>query len=401
MTVNERRRSRGLSNPNDFQEEHLLQHPGNYPRERYMKRMTRIRYAMRQYLIQFTDNQSLALFEWQARHRTQFRDVYFAYTALLGSHTFYVLCLPIPAFLGAFDLVRDMVYILGYSIYLSGFFKDYWCLPRPQSPPLHRITLSAYTALEYGAPSSHSANATGVTLLLLWNTWTSPTLSLPVKLGCSFLSLFYYFTLVVGRIYCGMHGMLDITSGAAIGIVCFVVQLLAKSFFSGYDLTTRWWFPICSVGWGLLILLNHVRPIDECPCFEDSVAFIGVVSGVECGDWFLHRFGKVAGADMGLQRGFRFFIYRLCVGIPCIVIWKYVISKPLAYNFLIKVLRFKDDRDEKAAVHAKKNEDVKCPLYIGEAKIDIFGRFIIYAGIPITVVIICPAMFELLNIMSY
>lgn len=366
-----------------------------------MKRMSRTRYAMRQYLIQFTDNQSLALFEWQSRHRTQFRDFFFAYSALLGSHTFYVLCLPIPAFLGSFDLVREMVYILGYSIYVSGFFKDYWCLPRPQSPPLHRITLSAYTALEYGAPSSHSANATGVTLLLLWNIWGSPSLSLMAKLGCSLLSLSYYLTLVVGRIYCGMHGILDIASGGIIGVACFAARLVANQWMTQYDFTTNWWFPIFSVGWGLFILLNHVRPIDECPCFEDSVAFIGVVSGVECGDWFLRNLGKIAGQDMGLHRGFRYFIYRLCVGVPCIAIWKYVVSKPLVYFLLIKVLHLKDDRAEKAAEHAKKNEGVECPLYIGEPKIDIYGRFIIYAGVPITVVIICPAVFKLLNIMSY
>lgn len=400
MTVEETLRPRGFSNPKDFQEKHILRHPGNHPKERYLKRMSPMRYRMREFLIQFTDNQSLSLYEWQSRHRTKFRDFFFAYTSLLGSHTFYVLCLPIPAFLGAFDLVRDMVYILGYSIYVSGFFKDFWCLPRPQSPPLHRITLSAYTALEYGAPSSHSANATGVTILLLWKTWSSSNFTLPVKLGCSFLSLFYYFTLVVGRIYCGMHGLLDIISGAIIGIVCFAVQILVKSLFGSYNVMDQPLLPILSVAWGLFILLNHVRPIDECPCFEDSVAFIGVVSGVECADWFLHQLGKIPGADMGLQRGFRFFIYRLCVGVPCIVLWKYVLSKPLVYTFLTRVLRLKDDRPEKTLEHAKKNEDIECPLYIGEAKIDIFGRFLIYAGIPITVVIVCPALFEPLGIMS-
>lgn len=393
-------RPRGLSNPRDIQEEHLLKHPGNHPRGRFQSRMSPMRFAMREYLTRFTDNQSNMLYGWQARHRTKLRDLFFAYTSLLASHTFYVLCLPIPAFLGSFELVRDMVYILGYSIYLSGFLKDFWCLPRPRSPPLHRITLSAYTELEYGAPSSHSANATGITLLLLWNIWNMTATNLGTKLGCTLLVSLYYFTLVAGRIYCGMHGLLDITSGAIIGLICFILRLAARNLFADFKSGDHLWFPLVSLSWGLLILFKHVKPIDECPCFEDSVAFIGVVSGLECSDWLLQRFGITAGEGMGLQNGFRFFIYRLFVGVPCIVLWKYVLSKTLVYTVLIKVLRLKDDRKEKAAEHAKKNEDVECPLYIGEARIDIVGRFLIYAGIPFTVIVTCPAVFSMINIMS-
>lgn len=401
MTVEESLRPRGLSNPQDFQEKHLLKHPGNHPQERYKKRMSWTRYEMRCYLTRFTDNQSYKLYKWQAAHRTNLRDIFFAYTSLLASHTFYVLCLPIPAFIGQLGLVRDMVYILGYSIYLSGFLKDYWCLPRPRSPPLHRITLSAYTALEYGAPSSHSANATGVTILLLWNIGNNDSLSLTSKLFCCGLAVCYYFTLVVGRIYCGMHGLLDIISGALVGVFCFVARIIIKRLLQGFRLGDYFWFPFLSIYWGLWILFNHVKPIDECPCFQDSVAFIGVVSGIECSYWLLQTMNIEPGAGMGIENGFRYFIYRLLVGIPCIVLWKYVISKTLVYKILLKVVKLKDDRAEKAAEHDKKNEEVECPLYIGEPRIDIVGRFFIYAGIPFVVAVVCPGIFSLLKIMSY
>ncbi|QLL33777.1 hypothetical protein HG536_0F01020 [Torulaspora globosa] len=400
MTVEESLRPRGLSNPRDFQDANFLKHPGNHPVERYQTGMSRVRYAMRSYLTRFTDNQSSKLYEWQANHRTTYRDIFFAYTSLLASHTFYVLCLPIPAFIGQVDLVRDMVYVLGYSIYLSGFLKDYWCLPRPRSPPLHRITLSAYTALEYGAPSSHSANATGVTFLLLWNTWRSATLGWFGKSFCSILALCYYLTLVAGRIYCGMHGLLDIISGAAIGVVCFAARIAIKNLLKDFKLGDHLWFPFFSISWGLLLLFKHVRPIEECPCFQDSVAFIGVVSGFECSEWLLEVLKITSDGGMGIQKGFQYFIYRLVVGVACVALWKYCVSQTLVYCTLLEVLRLPDDRPEKTAAHAAANEEDECPLYIGEPKIDIIGRFFIYAGIPFVVLVICPPLFSFLNITS-
>lgn len=400
MTVEDAIRPRGLSNPHNFQEKHLLRDPGNHPADHFRKRMSPMRFAMRQYLTRFTDNQSTLLYKWQSKYRTKYRDFFFAYTSCLGSHTFYVICLPIPAWIGHFELVRDMVYILGYSIYFSGYLKDYWCLPRPRAPPLNRITLSEYTTMEYGAPSSHSANASGVTMLLIWRIWQAETFSWMTKLMCLVLVLAYYLTLVLGRIYCGMHGLLDLISGALVGIACFALRILYIAWFGDFKSADHLWYPVVSIAWGLFLLFSHVKPVDECPCFEDSVAFIGVVSGIECSDWLLQWLNIPTGSGMGLDNGFRFFVYRLFVGIPCVVIWKYVISKPLVYNFLIKGLKLKDDRMEKAHKHDKVKEAVECPLYIGEAKIDIIGRFIIYAGVPFTVVVICPIVFNALNIMS-
>lgn len=395
-------RPRGLSEPQDTLQKYVLKDPGNHPPEHFKSKMTPMRFAMRQYLLRFTDTQSTGLYHWQSAHRTKLRDFFFAYTSVLGSHTFYVLCLPIPAFIGHFGMVRDMVYLLGYSIYISGYLKDYWCLPRPKSPPLHRITFSAYTTMEYGAPSSHSANATAVTLLLLWRIWEISQTSLLLKLVLTLAALGYYLTLVVGRIYCGMHGLLDVVSGSLVGVFCFIMKFVLGHFLSAFEYGTYMWLPPLSISFGLAILFLHVRPVDECPCFQDSVAFVGVISGIECSEWFLENLGIRAGSGMGLEKGLRFFFYRLVVGVPVIAIWKYVISKPLVYNVLTRVIRMKDDRQEKLLLREKVKETSKtqCPLYIGEAKIDIVGRFIIYAGVPFTVVAVCPLVFSALNIMS-
>ncbi|EHN01800.1 Lcb3p [Saccharomyces cerevisiae x Saccharomyces kudriavzevii VIN7] len=398
-----RKRARTLSNPNDFQEPNYLLDPGNHPSDHFRTRMSRCRFDTREKLLVFTNNQSFTLSRWQNKYRSTFNDLYFTYTSLMGSHTFYVLCLPMPVWFGYFETTKDMVYILGYSIYLSGFFKDYWCLPRPRAPPLHRITLSEYTTKEYGAPSSHTANATGVSLLFLYKIWSMHETSVVVQLLLSCVVLFYYMTLVFGRIYCGMHGILDLVSGGLIGIVCFVVRMYFKCRFSNLHIEEFWWFPVFSVGWGLLLLFEHVKPIDECPCFQDSVAFMGVVSGIECCDWLIKVFGVTLVHNLKPNCGWRLTLARLLVGVPCVALWKYVISKPLVYTLLIKVFGLKDDRNVTArkrleATHKKGSSKYECPLYIGEPKIDILGRFIIYAGVPLTVVMCSPVVFSLLHI---
>lgn len=74
--------------------------------------------------------------------------------------------------------------------------------------------MSGSAALEYGFPSTHSANAVSVTvyaLLLLHS--PDNTLSPTTKLLLEGLAYFYAVSIVFGRLYCGMHGFLDVIIG--------------------------------------------------------------------------------------------------------------------------------------------------------------------------------------------
>ena len=380
----------------------LLLDPGNHGDEHFKSKMSPMRFAIRKYLTQYTDTQSPYLASWQQKYSTKFRDLYFLYTALLGSHTFYVLFLPMPVWFGYFETTKDLVYILGYSIYLSGFLKDYWCLPRPQSPPVERVSLSKYTTEEYGAPSSHSANATAVSLYFLVHIYQAGFITLPLKCLFTSMILFYYMTLVLGRLYCGMHGLLDIVTGCLCGLITYGTRMILRNyFFSDFKSGLFWWFPILSFSWGLFILFKHVRPIDECPCFGDSVAFIGVASGYECGDWFLQRMLPLLECGKYTDDGSKVFL-RPLIAVPMVLIWKSVISKPLVYNILIKIIGLKDDRSIKTRKRQEQQDLIKanneCAGHVGEANIDIVARFIIYMGIPITVTVSCPYVFSLIGL---
>lgn len=385
--------------PNDILRRHPLKDPGNHGPNHFKGSMSSVRFAMRQYLTRYTDTQSDYLGRWQAKYKTKWRSIYFATTAMLGAHTFYVLCLPTPAWAGFVEAITDMVYILAYSIYLSGFLKDYWCLPRPRSPPLHRITLSEYTTREYGAPSSHTANATGASLYLMWIIAGLNT-SVTNKTMLFALVSIYYLTLAVGRIYCGMHGLLDVGSGVVCGVVCFVGRLGAHYVLANFRCGDYWWFPILSITWGMFILFKHVRPIDECPCFTDSVAFIGVVSGLEMSRWTWERFNIDVTYGTAVEGAPELFCGRLFIGGLIVVFWKYVLSKPLVYSLLIHVFRMEDDRPLKEQERAKYDNSNECPPFIGEAKIDIIGRFIIYGGIPPVVLFACPFTFKVLGLLN-
>lgn len=374
----------------------LLLDPGNHPAEHFKQEMFPIRFKIRQYLSQFTDNQSDYLSEWQEKNMTPFKDIFYPYTANLGAHTFYVIFLPIPVWFGYYELTRDLVYILAYSIYVTGFFKDFCCLPRPKSPPVKRNTLSHYTTKEYGAPSSHSASATGSSLYFIYCIWNCSDFSDFNKITLTMIALIYLYIIVVGRIYCGMHGILDISAGILCGLLCFSVRILVSFIFQDFVSSNYWWYPILCFAFGLFLLFKHVRPIDECPCFADSVAFIGVVSGFECADWLKQIFYANLNITKISEAGNVAFL-RPLVGVTVILFWKSVISKPLIYGFLLKVLRLPDDRMSIAKRKKLMMKPNECSLHVGEPNIEIVGRYLIYMGIPFITIIPVAGVFKFLG----
>ncbi|KAG0668876.1 hypothetical protein C6P45_004293 [Maudiozyma exigua] len=384
-------RSRSLSNPNEYTEKYSLLDPENHPPAHFKSRMTSFRYNIRSTFAKFVNNQSPSLAKWQSSHRSSFNDFFFSYSALLGSHTFYVLCLPLPCYFGLFEFTRDTVYIIGYSIYISGLLKDYLCLPRPRSPPVHRITLSEYTAKEYGAPSSHTANAIGVCLLILQWAFTSHTVTLNMKIILTVIAIIYCLTLTLGRIYCGMHGLFDLISGAIVGLICFIIRIVLKYAFMDFNCGDFFWYPLISMSWGLFILFNHPEPIDVCPCFYDSVAFIGVISGFELCDWFIKYFGFSLIYSFDYTTDIVVLSRRLIVGLLVTVLWKYVVAKPLIYTVLFNVLGFEDDRDLDEHDDPLPGEH-ECKIFKGNSNVNIVGRFLIYGGIPMSVLVISPVI---------
>lgn len=330
-----------------------LSDAGNQSQEHYKSRLSPFRYKLRSMLLPAIRAETKVLNSLQSSLRHPLLDFYFAWTANLASHTFYVLMLPPPIWFGAGKLCRDLIHVLGFGIYLSGGLKDYFCLPRPRSPPLHRITMSSYTTQEYGFPSSHSANATAVSLILFSKlVEIRSSLSAATFYGLLAVLSLYYISLIFGRLYCGMHGYLDIITGSLIGVFCFSFRYWYGDWFDNlmFDNSLNVWItPVLIIAGYLYLIHIHSEPIDDCPCFDDSVSFIGVLMGIDLSHYVAHKSLYFTSrnefqdpimihfnyAELGPVKS----ILRFVVGVTLVVIWK-SISKPVVFTILPPIYKF-------------------------------------------------------------
>lgn len=278
------------------------------------------RYHFRQKLLPLVRWETPYLAYFQDSLRSPALDSYFAITANLGTHTFFMVGLPILFWCGFPAFGKGLVHILAEGVFFSGFIKDMLSLPRPLSPPLHRITMSGSVALEYGFPSTHSANAVSVAvyaLLLL----RSPdcTYSPTTKLLLESTGYFYAASIIIGRLYCGMHGFLDVIVGGVLGAVVSLVEFYYAPIFEAF-LHSHGWIALLIVALAIIVLVRvHPEPADDCPCFDDSVAFSGVMIGLEVASWRLAAktfSGPFPGVSWSVTIG------RIVFGVLLIIAWR-------------------------------------------------------------------------------
>ena len=230
-----------------------------------------------------------------------------------------------------------MVHMLASGVFFSGFVKDMWCLPRPLSPPLQRITMSKHVSLEYGFPSTHSANAVSVTIYAV-SIMRAPgaVISPNVKLLFDIAFGAYALAIMLGRLYCGMHGFLDVVFGGALGALLAMLQICFGDSFDHFLHSGSLKAPLLVCLIILVLVRIHPEPADNCPCFDDSVAFAGVVIGLEFGNW---HFGRTdfawhdpvsATIPFELESlGWPRTIVRVVLGIIMVVAWREVMKPAL------------------------------------------------------------------------
>ena len=239
-----------------------------------------------------------------------------------------------------------MVHVLASGVFFSGFLKDMWCLPRPLSPPLNRITMSHSAALEYGFPSTHSTNAVSVAVYAFFMLHSPDSSIQPaLKIGLQMLCCCYATSIIIGRLYCGMHGFFDVVVGSLLGALLSIVQCLHGDTFDHFIHTGSFKAPAIVVLIILVLVRIHPEPADDCPCFDDSVAFAGVMIGVELGNWHFGRSGMawdkpaLATVPYDLQAlGWPKTIARIVIGVASIFAWREVM-KPTLLRILPPIFR--------------------------------------------------------------
>jgi hypothetical protein len=206
--------------------------------------------------------------------------------------------------------------------------------------------MSGSAALEYGFPSTHSTNAVSVAVYAL-SLLQSPdnTLSPAANFGFQASLYIYALSIIMGRLYCGMHGFLDVVVGSGLGALIAWVQGQYGPAFEAWVIGASAKEAILGILIILVLVRIHPEPADDCPCFDDSIAFAGVFIGVHVGSWHFSR-SSVAWSEpspdtipyrleeLGLVKTF----LRVVIGVVAVFAWREVM-KPLLLRILPPVFR--------------------------------------------------------------
>lgn len=150
--------------------------------------------------------------------------------------------------------------------------------------------------LEYGFPSTHSTNSVSIALwafsLVRARYLDSAISTFSYTITCLITGV-YIVSIVFGRLYAGMHSFTDCVAGVTLGTLIWAIQgiwypALENWIISGPSSDSVWhyWFVpiVITVVCGVMVH-RHPQPAEDCPCFEDAIAFVSVVAGVQLAQW--------------------------------------------------------------------------------------------------------------------
>jgi dihydrosphingosine 1-phosphate phosphatase len=166
-----------------------------------------------------------------------------------------------------------------------------------------------------------------------------------LSVALQFLAYFYAASIVLGRLYCGMHGFFDVFWGSALGALLGAMQGIYGRPFDGWLHGGDFKQVFVVVLLTLVLVRVHPEPADDCPCFDDSVSFAGVFFGCEFGVWaFAHTAYSLSTPALGTtpfdlaKLGWLVTVARIVLGVGIILVWKGGI-KPALLKILPPVFR--------------------------------------------------------------
>ncbi|OAD03127.1 hypothetical protein MUCCIDRAFT_12518, partial [Mucor lusitanicus CBS 277.49] len=319
---------------------------GTHDDRLYNKAFEGFRASLRNTLIPLVRHETPILASMQKSIRTPGLDRYFVWTANLGTHTFFMIFLPILIWFGNAELGRNVAFLAASGVFWSGF--DFLCLPRPLSPPVHRLTMSPSVALEYGFPSTHSTNSVSVALFLMSMACEKLAPESPARLISVIACSFYAVSVVFGRIYCGMHTVTDCIGGSILAYLVYLAQWTFKDQFNALFTSQSYWglwrVVLSEMRW-IFKRFSFPDPMERCPCFEDSVCFMGVLIGLMPGSWLCNQTdfcytglsSSVLSRHIGIM-GALFLLVKLVAGVACLFIWR-IGCKKVCYYILPPIYR--------------------------------------------------------------
>ncbi|CAG8502785.1 4406_t:CDS:10, partial [Scutellospora calospora] len=393
---------------------------GTHPESYYDKLLPPISAQLRRWLLSTIRKETKLLANIQNSLRHPLLDSFFIYTAILGTHTFFVIFLPMLFWFGYGPLARSLTLITTSGVFFTGFLKDMLCLPRPSSPPIRRLCIGSHH-LEYGFPSTHTTNAVSIALYLLTHIYAieSNTMLKVVGTACVII---YCLSIMIGRIYCGMHSLTDVLAGSILAILIWWIHWSFQIHIDAFILNKSWNVPIIVIAVGISLVYIFPESIDHCPCIEDSIACIGAAIGMIIGSWNFSnsRFSNNGNVPYDYNStGLVITVSRVIFGLMVVFIWRISMKKILlavlspiykAFNLIYQdtfiIKKIINDRYPLSTSptgvtrrsrnkYSKSNELNKNFVIL---PIDLTIKLIVYTGIGWLVVDMIPVLFEVFGI---
>ncbi|KAL9295424.1 Lipid phosphate phosphatase delta [Arabidopsis thaliana] len=317
-------------------------------------------------------------------------------------------------------LARQMTLLIAFCDYLGNCIKDVVSAPRPSCPPVRRITATKDeedNAMEYGLPSSHTLNTVCLSGYLLHYVLSSleyESVSIQYygfALACLLVALIAF-----GRIYLGMHSVVDIVSGLAIGVLILGLWLTVNEklddFITSKQNVSSFWTAL-----SFLLLFAYPTPEHPTPSYEYHTAFNGVTLGIVTGvqqtySQFHHEAApRIFSPELPISS----YLGRVMVGIPTILLVKFCSKSlakwtlPMVSNALgIPIRSSMYIPKLKGYASGKKTDEPKnsvgylqklCEFLSHDSfDIDTGIRFFQYAGLAWSVVDLVPSLFSYVNL---
>jgi hypothetical protein len=102
----------------------------------------------------------------------------------------------------------------------------------------------------------------------------------------------------------------------------------------------------------LLLVNQHPSPVDDCPCFEDAIAFISVILGIVTSFWYSKRVpalnadlfnsvtpGAAFDSPAAVTTWVLFAVLKLTTGILVVLLWR-LVAKPIVQTLLPPLFRW-------------------------------------------------------------
>ncbi|KAL6986958.1 hypothetical protein U1Q18_012718 [Sarracenia purpurea var. burkii] len=353
------------------------------------------------------------------KYHHRWLDALFSGLSCVVSVPFYTAFLPLLFWSGHGKLARQMTLLMAFCDYLGNCMKDVVSAPRPSCPPVRRVTATndeKENAMEYGLPSSHTLNTVCLSGYLLYYVMKynqridAPMQFMGFALVCLFVGL-----IGLGRIYLGMHSLVDIICGLAFGLAILAFWLMVHEpldnfIVSGPNATSFW------AALSFLLLFAYPTPELPTPSFEYHTAFNGVALGIVTGiQQTYHQFHHDNVPHLFTpQLTIPAFVGRILVGIPTILLMKFCSkalakwSLPIVANTLGIPIKSTSYIPALAASNSGKKTDEtrqsgylqKLLFFSSQASFDVDTgiRLLQYAGLAWSTVDLAPSLFSHLSL---